>query len=560
MNISVSNVRTARHIVIAALGATALVGLVARGGAQQPAAEPSAPYLAAFPDFAPNLSPQMPGDVDLALKSSLEAAGKFPLVQREFDLYAWQMFIAVNWPMDGQGRAAPQFTGDGVPQWNSWALSSDIFRADGAPPAARWCGGGGRSLAATAAGDDNPPVSPGLPRFSLQGARAALAGGSVKPVRKLGVLSAVGELNAANLQDIKQAFTGPLIDRNGEFVFYEIALDRNEVRYVCDNKLYNINGQIAFTGGGGTVNLPSGTANADWSGPWELKFAWRIMGKGDDPSRFYTTPARIMENDANGNIVERAVTVGLVGLHIGHKSASSPQWIWATFEQADNLDVDNVSHPNLKASFRNADCPICAVNQQPAALAGGYVHTPTQALRAIPIPPDKQRLNAQAAALFARSNSVWQYYQLIDTQWPTRPGAAPSPWNALPDSITNKSGGYPTPTYLTNITMETYFQDGNQNSCGQEEVPDGAVCSGTAAWTAPAAKQHDTLVFGTESCTGCHSSAGLWKSYDPKTQTGKKTGQLTADFSWLFSQKAQFLGGGAPRAPLAGEPHLKGTR
>jgi hypothetical protein len=40
-----------------------------------------------------------------------------------------------------------------------------------------------------------------------------------------------------------------------------------------------------------------------------------------------------------------------------------------------------------------------------------------------------------------------------------------------------------------------------------------------------------TQIFATESCMGCHSSAGVWTSYDPVTKTGTKSGQLTADFS-----------------------------
>jgi len=37
---------------------------------------------------------------------------------------------------------------------------------------------------------------------------------------------------------------------------------------------------------------------------------------------------------------------------------------------------------------------------------------------------------------------------------------------------------------------------------------------------------------------GCHSSAGIVTKYE----NGKKTtgGQLSADFSWLLSQKAQY--------------------
>ena len=39
---------------------------------------------------------------------------------------------------------------------------------------------------------------------------------------------------------------------------------------------------------------------------------------------------------------------------------------------------------------------------------------------------------------------------------------------------------------------------------------------------------------------GCHSSAGVWTAYDPKSGKGKQSGQLTADFSWLLSQKASY--------------------
>ena len=39
---------------------------------------------------------------------------------------------------------------------------------------------------------------------------------------------------------------------------------------------------------------------------------------------------------------------------------------------------------------------------------------------------------------------------------------------------------------------------------------------------------------------GCHSSAGIWTSYDPQTQKGTHSGQLSGDFSWLMLQKAQW--------------------
>ncbi len=332
-----------------------------------PPAKPARPaYLAAFPNFAPKLTPQMPGDVDIALKKELEKVQKFSEVQREFDLYSWQMFLALNWPTNGQGVAAPKLTDTkfGQPHWTLWHNSSSIFQTDGARPAA--CGVSPKARTLTLVrGDLAKPVSQGLAPFSAQAVKADPRG-----TRFLGVLSAVGELNAANLGDeIDQAFSGPMIDQNGEFVYYEIMIDPNEVGYICDNGLYNINGQVAFSKAGSKVAMPIGTPGKDWSGAFELKFAWKILKPGkDDFSRFHTSPAVIMDQGPDGKQLERKVTVGLVGMHIGHKSTTSPQWIWSTFEQVDNLDVDSVAHPKLEPVVRRSQLPD--VRRQPAAAEG----------------------------------------------------------------------------------------------------------------------------------------------------------------------------------------------
>jgi hypothetical protein len=528
-----------------AAAVAAVASLSAAAATVLQAAPPLPPYLQAFPDFAPKVTPQMPGDVDIALKEKLEQDKQFAKVQREFDLDAWQMFVALAWPTNNQGQPAPSLadTAFGPPHWTLWNNSSAIFQADGAPPAA--CAPGrARALALTR--DLSKPVSRGLAAFSAK----ATTGVDTRKTRFLGVISAVGELNAARLSDIQQAFTGPLIDQNGEFVYYEIAIDPNEVGYICDNKLYNINGQVAFSQAGGKVDMPFGTPNQDWSGSFELKFAWKVLKPGkDDPSRFFTSPAVIFDQGPDGKPVERNVTVGLVGLHIGHKSQTSPQWIWATFEQVDNLAVDNVAHPTLSPSFFDASCPICAVDLQPQTVNGVYPRVPTQVWRSIPIPPDKAALNSEAAAAFAKIGAVWQYYQLIDTQWPTSPKTAPSPWNGpLPDAVANKPGGDPTPVFLTNVTMETYFQGGNEAACNAEELPNNVSCPANPPnWTSPLnnkppapAPVGSTQIFASESCMGCHSSAGVYTSYDPKTQQGTTSGQLTGDFSWLLTQKAQY--------------------
>ena len=516
------------------------------------APSPSAPqYLADFPNFNPALSTQLPGDVDVALKKKLEAEKKFADVQRAFDLWSWQAFLALNWPTNNKGEFAPSIsdTSFGAPKWTTWYESTNIFREDGGEPVACYKKNNGVQ-AYSLTRDVNLPAARDLKPFALP------KDFDKRRVRLLGNISAVGDRSpltkadakrrhAQDLSEITQAFTAPLIDQNGNFVFYEIQMDPNEVGYICNNKLYNINGQIAFTGGSPdkSADLPRGVDVKDGSGSWELKLAWRILAKTDDKARYLWTDAIVPTT--NGQCPDRSkpangqcpVQVGLVGMHIGHKSESSPQWIWSTFEQVDNISVNNVAHPALKPSFFDPNCPICVPNQPPAQNADGSWATspPTQVSRAIPIPADKVALNDQAQVALNKAGTALRYYQLIDSQWPTEPSVAPTnPATGLPGAIENKPGGNPTPVFLTNITMETYFQVGVQAACNQEETQNCPAAHWlTANQKATKMPADTTSVFASESCMGCHSSAGLYIT--PTTTSG----QLRADFSWLFAQKAQ---------------------
>ena len=129
------------------------------------------------------------------------------------------MFLALNWPTNNQGKAAPRLedTGFGPPHWTLWHNSSTIFQDNGAPPAA--CGKSVAALGLTLTRDLARPVSRAGLQHSFPAATAA-----ANHARPATLVSSrrVGELNAANLGgDISQAFTGPLIDQNGNFVFYE---------------------------------------------------------------------------------------------------------------------------------------------------------------------------------------------------------------------------------------------------------------------------------------------------------------------------------------------------
>ncbi|MEO7324441.1 MAG: hypothetical protein ABIW82_06405, partial [Dokdonella sp.] len=83
---------------------------------------------------------------------------------------------------------------------------------------------------------------------------------------------------------------------------------------------------------------------------------------------------------------------------------------------------------------------------------------------------------------------------------------------------------------------ETYFQHGVQAACNAEELPGNVACP-AGQWLGGSQKSaplgDETSIFNSESCMGCHSSAGLYTSL-----SGNQSGQLTGDFSWLFTQKA----------------------
>ena len=114
-------------------------------------------------------------------------------------------------------------------------------------------------------------------------------------------------------------------------------------------------------------------------------------------------------------------TLGLVGIHIGHKTAGSPQWVWSTFEQVDNVpDESKVSgtvapHYN----FFNAACKDCPVNQTPPQPWGPpaslqfHSEFRSQVVRMKDLPQEVidevADLNRQFRAIL--KGSVWENYE-----------------------------------------------------------------------------------------------------------------------------------------------------
>jgi len=491
-------------------------------------------------NFPEKLTPITPYDVDTALESKLINAQKFGEVQRIFEVLSWQMFISLNWPLDKDGKPAADISDTGHRTWERWKESYEIFRDSGATPKP-W--GSQADLPNSLRGKVNPGDNEELLFRTSKFTSFDQTKFKINPK---------GKRPAPQLRDdIDQAFTSAIWDQRGHVVRYEIRLNKPTVDYIVKNDLYNIDGQILFSSQKKVVSFPISTM-AD-AGAIELKFAWKIMVRDSDAmERYFTKRVKVL--DSNQKVHE--ATVGLVGMHIGIKTVSSPQWIWATFEQVDNVETNALTKVDghyLRPSFNNPDNSTLPINVFPTNHP-----LKNQVQRVIPIPIATQELNRQVQSVLNKNNSFWQYYQLIGTQWPTQPKAAAYPLcpatYKLPDAVTNKSGGMPVPTYLTNMVMETYFQ--GETVGGDTTSKYNMLIANEPAYFQIEGNPKDTnkkaavnqIIFGTEGCIGCHSSASIAVGYSwvGKEKSANFGDARTGDFEWLMQRKAQFLPYKAP--------------
>jgi hypothetical protein len=391
------------------------------------------PLMAMTPGSSPPLSPIIPGDADFS-----DNPQTIQQVQHDFDVFSWQSFVALNWPLNQSQMIGSAPDGDNPTVWGTYIESYEVFLPNGQKPS--W---------------DSRSV-PSICQADSSDAKAGLQ-----------VFRMTMKVSDQVLNFSQQAFgTGPLIDQRGEYVRYSINLNQDAFNYILNNNLYSKEGQAIFS----DVNFPIATnpsptpgASPSPSTPGSivLKSAWRVLDatKGDVLSRYHKIDAWVY-TPASGNApaqpsCERK-TLGLVGLHIAHKTASAPQWVWSTFEQVDNVELGQNAPAGLKPSFFHPDCKDCKINQPPPKPWNPSVKTtPSQVTRVIPIDDATKQLNTQWQGFLSgvNKNSVWQYYELVSTQWPTQPvpSPAPSPYDPHPM-------GAPAPQFLANTTIETYIQ------------------------------------------------------------------------------------------------------
>jgi hypothetical protein len=197
------------------------------------------------------------------------------------------------------------------------------------------------------------------------------------------------------------------------------------------------------------------------NGAIDVKSSWIDLQDVPNPERYHTTMAWVLD-PVTGKCSPRKM--GLVGLHIVQKTPSRPQWIWSTFEHVDNLP----EKPGIRSTFNDGSGkPMPDPNPYPPFDPKKPVPPPPPPFnvdRLKPIHDSTRATNVQYRQALSQQGSVWQYYQLVMTQWPldrNKPEVPGTPANTFPG--TREPGD--DATAFANITMETFDQKTVQKGC-----------------------------------------------------------------------------------------------
>jgi hypothetical protein len=214
------------------------------------------------------------------------------------------------------------------------------------------------------------------------------------------------------------SFVHVLVAQNQTYVRYLGAYNKAQFQQIRNQELY-LAANVALPNTGAPVK-PSD------NGAITIKSAWIDMTNVAQRDRFYTRPAWLQNPKT---LVCSKGVVGLVGLHIVQKTPSRPQWIWSTFEHIDN--VPGPSSPAGQAFTLNKGDgkPMPLLKDLGKEYRWGTApEVPAPAFnvqRVTPIAAKTADTNTTWQDALKVQGSVWQFYQLVTTQWPV-PGNAPN--------------------------------------------------------------------------------------------------------------------------------------
>jgi hypothetical protein len=386
---------------------------------------------------------------DKALPSGLEDIGLDNL-QRTFDFYSWRTFLALNSPADG--KTTIDHSQAGMPtRWESmdnFKQLADVMLPLGTTPLATW------------------PTDPA----AMEAEKQRLLPENCKPQYKPGKM-VVKMIEESFNEPFK---TGPLIDQQGRYAIFDILMNRQMFDYIKLHHLETKAGQMDAIDL--AVDFPPGQNATGEFGAFMLKVSWKILGPDEiKAGKFHMVDALVSMPVREGSTAKPPClpqTLGLIGFHAVHKTASRPQWIWTSFEHIQNVpDRNEVTAKTFHGpyNFFSVNCKddCAAQNATPPRkfwqpdltlkLKFGDKFR-SQIVRETPLTDAAKHMNDIFHDIL--KGTVWVNYMLLSTQWPSNFGCTNLHADFLrqPDMTCS-----PAPTYFANSTLETYSQVESNN-------------------------------------------------------------------------------------------------
>lgn len=568
-------------------GAVLVIAAILSGG--------NTPDLAAQPAAAVNISPMVPAELNPPFSPGPPPTGGAPnATPEQAAAFAWQEFIALNWP------AGPQ---QGKPNQRDTASSTCKFGDPACTGPTVWQTFRGK--VETFPGQGNPPGYPGvIPSDPSYGYDALPQYNYLFPVSACSSAQASDPVPWVNLDETDQITLDSMyagaapstVPGNSapQLIRFLAKSNRTEYVYLAENSTpanpwwSSIPASVvSATQAYISKNLASPPAGSSMQvsqryGTIEVKSAWRALSSSESSSgRFHMQQVRFYEHPPNTpppTYCYVDATWGMVALHIIQKTPSAPYFIYATFEQADNLltaagkPVEDADGNVLKPAPATATTPqVCLQDPKPQGGQGvmamvvvtgdpktcvavqnpTFCDTPGKRLyyrnenqaQANPPPaplggnicvdkrdndiPDyaiaANKAAHSAMAAYFKANKIksapWLYYKLVNVQY--------YPYNKVITTVTPNGSLYtskppytasnpaPSSFYQANIVVET--NRALQLFSGGLTLGGNGVCTD---WNADGSPHIDTYYNGSGyragGCLGCHGSQGQ----NPQGQAG----------------------------------------
>jgi hypothetical protein len=458
-------------------------------------------------------------------------------------VFSWKEFIALNWSAqagyrDSANSSIPFGSNPaGIPLvWHTFRHKVEIYPGNGLPPH------GYDTTAANAYGYNGSSFAP---QYFYNSTKTNTPDGQVLPYSGIPSQRTPWiNLDEQNEIGITNMFTGAGDTSNyGNMMLYLAKANKSEYAYAAKTKWYSGNAALQ-TAKKATVNYINANNNTPMPGvndslvslPYgtiEVKTAWRKLTSIEQSSgKFFMDTIRYYVS-VNDTLKYIDAVFGMVALHIIHKTPTAPYFIFATFEQANNIlttdslpvedqdgnIINNQDSAGLNPNFMVTNAtPTTNMSFSPNtanAVPGKslyYRNTVTSSLlpqgtvrinkRLNPIPPDIIKANKMAHAainIYSQQNnikaSVWQYYKLVNVQY--KPINKPTPGV---DYHGADSASY----YQSNSVVESDYilQKFSGRFSNGATISDFKNAAGT-----PVSNTYKNGGFLMGGCMGCHGNA-----------------------------------------------------